>query len=255
MEETIKKQLKIYFLLILVAAIAAAITVLGPLPPDLTTLPDASSSIPKPLLALANFGLIFVGYGLLGLLGFYLSRKNNWPGIYKIGESWNNHLAKPMAWGIAGGLFIIVGSRFFQLFHSLGELPHPVFPYSIAASFTAGIGEELIMRLVLMSFWAWLLNLIFKRFNRQYLTDWAAVVIAALVFGISHLAGPMYLAYSSGDASLSQIPPVFIVEILVLNGFVGIVAGRQMIKYGFVAAAGVHFWSDIVWHVIYGSIA
>ncbi|OGG00641.1 hypothetical protein A2Y99_05355 [Candidatus Gottesmanbacteria bacterium RBG_13_37_7] len=201
-------------------------------------------------MALANFGLIFVGYGLLGLLGYFLSRKNGWPGIYKIGESWKNLLINPLKWGVVGGLFIIIGSRFFQLFHNLGELPHPTFPYSIAASFAAGIDEELLMRLLLMSFWAWILNLVFKRLNRKYFTDWIAVVIAAFVFGISHLAGPVY---TFGFTSFSQIPVIFIVEMSVLNGFVGVVTGRQMIKYGFIAAVGVHFWADIVWHVIYGS--
>jgi membrane protease YdiL (CAAX protease family) len=249
MKEKNRKQLKVYLFLILIDAIAAAITVLSPLPPALASLPNASSSIPKPLLVLANFGLIFVGYGLLGLLGYFLSRKNNWPGIYKEDESWKILLFKPLLWGITSGLFIIIGSKFFQLFHNLGELPHPPFPYSIAASFAAGIGEELLMRLLLMSFWAWLLNLIFRRFNRKNLTDWVAIVIAAVIFGIGHLVGPIY---TSGFTSLSQIPIIFIIEMLVLNGFLGIVAGRQMIKYGFIAAAGVHFWTDIIWHVIYG---
>lgn len=250
MKDENRKQLTVYLFLILIGAIAAAITVLAPLPPTMSALPNSSPSFSRPLLALANFGLIFVGYGLLGLLGYFLSRKNGWPGIYKTGESWKNLLFNPLKWGVAGGLFIILGSSFFQLFHNLGELPHPVFPYSIAASFAAGIGEELLMRLLLMSFWAWLLNLIFRRFNRKYLTDWIAVIIAAVVFSISHLAGPVY---TSGFTSFSQIPVIFIVEMLVLNGFVGIVAGRQMIKYGFIAAVGVHFWTDIVWHVIYGA--
>jgi len=55
-----------------------------------------------------------------------------------------------------------------------------------------------------------------------------------------------------GFTSLSQIPIIFIAEILVLNGIVGVVTGKEFIKYGFIAAVGIHFWIDIVWHVIYG---
>lgn len=249
MDITNKKQQVVYWILMLVCGVAAGITVLSPLPTDMLNVP--SVEFPKPLLVIANFGLIFIGYGLLGLLGLYLAKKNFWPGVFKEGEGLKNLFYRPMFFGVLSGLLIIVGSKIFGMFHNLGELPHPPFPYSISASFSAGIGEEILMRLVLMSFWAWLLNLIFKKFNKKKITDWAAVIIAALVFGVSHLAGPTYLF---GFTSISQVPVVFIVEMLALNGFVGIFAGREMIKYGFVAAVGIHFWADIVWHVIYGPL-
>lgn len=247
--ETVKKQKLVYWGLIFVCAIAAGITVLSPLPTSLANIPP--TQIPKPLLAVANFGLIVVVYGLLGLVGLFLAKKNFWPGVYKEDEGLKNLFYRPLFLGIISGLFIIVGSTIFGLFHNLGELPHPPFPYSISASFAAGIGEELTMRLVLMSFWAWFLNIIFRKFNKKNITDWVAVVIAALVFGAAHLAGPLYMF---GFSSLDQIPIIFIVEMLILNGLIGIIAGREMIKYGFVAAVGIHFWTDIVWHVVYGAL-
>jgi hypothetical protein len=27
------------------------------------------------------------------------------------------------------------------------------------------------------------------------------------------------------------------------------------IKYGFLAAVGIHFWTDVIWHVIWGMIS
>jgi len=197
---------------------------------------------------LANFALIFVVYGLLGLLGLYFVRKNGWPQIFKEGEGKKNLFYRPLALGIFSGVFIIAGSYVFGMFHNLGKLPHPEFPFSIVASVGAGIGEEVLMRLLIMSFWAWVLNLIFKKFINRGITDWIAVIIAALVFGIAHLAGPVYMYNFS---SISQVPIIFIVELLVLNGAIGILAGREMVKYGFVAAVGIHFWADIVWHVVY----
>lgn len=241
-------QYKIYWLLILLNSIAAGVMVFSPLPAGLANLPQ--TDIAKPILVVANFFLILVVYGLLGLLGLKLARSNGWPAVYKEGETRKNLVYRPFWLGALSALVVIVGSFVFSRFHNLGALPHPVFPFSIAASFGAGIGEELIMRLILMSFWAWLLNLIFRRFNRKDITDWVAVAIAALAFGAAHLAGPLYLY---GVASPLDLPLAFIVEMLVLNGVIGVIAGRQMIRYGFIAAVGVHFWTDIFWHVIFGA--
>jgi hypothetical protein len=44
-------------------------------------------------------------------------------------------------------------------------------------------------------------------------------------------------------------------EILLLNGVVGLVAGDQYMKEGLIAAAGVHFWTDIFWHVLWGLVS
>jgi hypothetical protein len=40
-----------------------------------------------------------------------------------------------------------------------------------------------------------------------------------------------------------------------LTLLVGLVAGERYVKDGLVAAAGVHFWTDVVFHVMWGAIA
>jgi hypothetical protein len=45
---------------------------------------------------------------------------------------------------------------------------------------------------------------------------------------------------------------MLLLEILLLNGIIGIVAGQRYMKDGLVAAAGVHFWADVVFHGIWG---
>jgi hypothetical protein len=40
-------------------------------------------------------------------------------------------------------------------------------------------------------------------------------------------------------------------ELPSLNGLVGLVAGERYMRDGLVAAAGVHFWADVVWHVVW----
>ncbi len=46
--------------------------------------------------------------------------------------------------------------------------------------------------------------------------------------------------------------PVLLVEMFLLNGVIGLIAGQRYMKDGLVAAVGVHFWTDVVFHVLYG---
>ena len=43
-------------------------------------------------------------------------------------------------------------------------------------------------------------------------------------------------------------------EVIVLSGIVGIVAGRQYVKEGLIAAVGIHFWTDVVWHILWPAV-
>lgn len=56
----------------------------------------------------------------------------------------------------------------------------------------------------------------------------------------------------TGAISLADLSPVLLIEVFLLNGLIGLVAGQRYLKDGPVAAAGVHFWTDIVFHVMWG---
>ena len=71
----------------------------------------------------------------------------------------------------------------------------------------------------------------------------------ALAFGAGHL-GTLFII--TGATSLSEVSPVLLGEMFLLNGIVGLVAGERYMKDGLVAAAGVHFWADMVFHVLWG---
>jgi membrane protease YdiL (CAAX protease family) len=243
-----KKQLKILGILVIVLALISAINVFMPIPSQLEALQQELPAS-KPILALANFGIILIIYGLLGLFGYKLSRKLNWPGIFSEKASKKELFLKPLYIGLFLGFVLIAGDKIFSQFHSLGEFPHPAFPFSILASLSAGIGEEIIFKLFLVSFWAFILGFFFKKFNKQNTVNWVAIVIAALAFGAGHLPAFMLLY---GFTSIAQIPAIFILEVLLLNGIIGVISGREFIKYGLIAAIGIHFWTDVVWHVIYG---
>ena len=116
----------------------------------------------------------------------------------------------------------------------------------------AGIGEEIMFRMFVLGLWAFLINLILRRWRATKLALWIANVIAALAFAAGHLpAAMMLLGVTTPDA----LPPVVLVELFLLNGIVAIVAGERYMRDGLVAAAGVHFWADVVWHVIFPLVA
>jgi hypothetical protein len=57
-----------------------------------------------------------------------------------------------------------------------------------------------------------------------------------------------------GLGRISQLPAALMIEMFLLNGVVSTVAAYCFREYGFLAAVGVHFWTDVVWHVIWGAM-
>ena len=53
---------------------------------------------------------------------------------------------------------------------------------------------------------------------------------------------------------MSQVPAVLIGELVLLNGIISIAAAYYFKKYGFLAPIGIHFWADVVWHVVWGAL-
>jgi membrane protease YdiL (CAAX protease family) len=144
------------------------------------------------------------------------------------------------------GLVLVIGDRAFARALEWEGFPHPEFPLSLIVSATAGIGEEILFRLFVMTLWAWLLYMVLRRWKAKRTAFWIANVIAALAFGAGHLPGVMAIVEVRSPAELD---PLLLAELFLLNGIVGLVAGERFIRDGLVAAVGVHFWTDIVWHV------
>ncbi len=57
-----------------------------------------------------------------------------------------------------------------------------------------------------------------------------------------------------GLKTVSKIPLALMSEIIILNGVLSLFAAYYFRKYGFLAAVGIHFWTDMVWHVVWGAI-
>jgi membrane protease YdiL (CAAX protease family) len=148
--------------------------------------------------------------------------------------------------GILTGLLLVLISIVFDKFiselQSL-EIATPAAWKGFLASFYGGIGEEVLLRLFLVSLFVWLTFKI-KKTKDGLPTDfgtWLSIILAAIVFGLGHL--PV----------ASQIMPLtglVVVRTIVLNGLAGIVFGWLYWKKGLESAMIAHFLADIFLHVI-----
>lgn len=213
--------------------------------------PVTTSEIPTWILGLANAGIVLVIYGLLGLAGYWFARKLGLPGMVNENGNWRGWFWTPLVYGIVLGVFLGLVDLIVSLTGLGSRFPHPAFPFSILASLSAGIGEEILFRGFVFGLWAFLLNLILKRWNKTRLAFWIANVIAALAFSAGHLPAAMLLLNVPTPLDL---PPFLIAELILLNSVVALAAGERYMKDGLIAAVGVHFWTDIIWHVIYALI-
>lgn len=213
--------------------------------------PSQLDSMPSWLIGLANAGIIILLYGALGTVGFALARKLDWPGVYREHAGWRAWVFVPAAIGAAAGLAIGILDTMAVAFSLWRGFDHPPFPLSIIASATAGIGEEILFRGFFMVLWALALHAVLKRWRAQAAAFWIANIIAALAFGAAHLPSVMMLLDVS---TVARIPGPALAELFAINALVGIAAGERYMRDGLVAAIGVHFWADIVWHVIWPMI-
>lgn len=246
-----RKQLTVFAILLLVYALSIFITYTFFLDQIAAAAGIRMPEMPVPdaVLGLVNAAIYVVIYGLLGLAGYWFARKLGLPGIFSEDGNWRRWVLIPLLLGLGGGVVIIIADILFAPINGFGHLVHPPFPVSILASLSAGIGEEIMFRGFVFGLWAFILNWLFKRFNGRTAALWIANVIAALAFGAGHLGTVMFM---TGASSLSELNPLLLVEIFLLNGVMGLVAGERYMKDGLVAAAGVHFWADMVFHVLYG---
>ncbi len=206
------------------------------------------AAMPRWLFGLASAVFILILYGLLGLAGFWFSGQLGLPGIYRKDGGWKNWLILPLLIGLAVGIFMVVSDQVIAAIGNVQHFPHPAFPFSIIASASAGIGEEILFRFFMMGLWAYLLNLLLKRWDAGKTALWLGNIIAALAFSASHIPSAMML---TGVSALADIPTALMVELFLLNGILGLIAGARFIRDGLIAAIGIHFWADIVWHVIW----
>lgn len=240
--------IKLYFAVVVLLSTLMALNTF--LPQSGSSLSGQEIPMPDSIIALANAGTAIVLYGGLGYIGLKLSQKFGFPNLWDESVSNKQRLLLPALVGSSIGLFFIGADMIFSKLHNLGPLPHPLFPISLVVSATAGIGEEIIFRLFLISFWVWLISHVIFKNRWQKQVFWIVAIFSALAFALGHLPSVMT---AFGITQFDEIPLVLLMEVILLNGVLSIFAAQYFRKYGFLAAVGIHFWTDVVWHVIWGN--
>lgn len=239
--------MKIYFVLVL--ALAASNTVQVFLSVDNGLIPAADLPAPLWVIALVNAAIAIIFYGGLGLLGLFLAWRLGFAEIWDPAVSNRQRFLTPGILGAGLGVFLIVADITFSQFNGVGRLEHPGFPASIFASLSAGIGEEIFFRLFFISLWVWIISSLVLKGRGRGPVFWIITGVSALAFAAGHLPALVSL-YDFG--SIMEIPAGLLFEVILLNGVISVFAAYYMREYGFLAAVGIHFWTDIVWHVIWG---
>jgi hypothetical protein len=242
----------LYFTLVISLAILGGIGVFLPQGAVSTGLPEGELPASKPVIALVTVGMMLFLYGGLGFLGLVLSRKLGFADVWDAQVSTRQRLLIPGLTGAGLGVFFILADLIFSGFQPYGRLPHPPFPTSLVASATAGIGEEMIFRLFFIPLWVWVMSYLLLRRRGQEAIFWIVSIISALAFAAGHLPSVMFLL---GAGTVSDLSPVLLVEIFLLNGVLSLFAAYSLRKAGFLAAVSIHFWADIVWHVVWGLVS
>lgn len=154
--------------------------------------------------------------------------------------------------GIVASLFIIGLGFIFQpmLVQELGDKANalnlttqPAVWKGFLASFYGGIGEEILLRLFVMSLLAWLGSFISKTSEGKPTNTifWVANILAAILFGLGHLPAV---------STLVPLTTLVVIRTVVLNAVGGVIFGWLYQTRGLESAMIAHFSADIVLHVL-----
>ena len=158
-------------------------------------------------------------------------------------------LARHLGWGALGG--VLVAAVILPFYYGVMR---PLFePGAFSRVETArrgmglpgvialgGVLEEVVFRWAVVALIAWVGLKVTGGVGPG--VQWAAILGAALLFGLVHLPGAAGLGVRMG--------PTLIVAGLATNGLLGIVAGWLVWHRGLVAAIAVHATVHIVWYVV-----
>lgn len=237
-----------------VLGMAAALATAALFPYLLVETPQLLAKIPAwlplPLLIVAQMLQALVLLGLLAFAGLRMGRSVGLGAPWL--TAWVTHSPRPhLAWPMALALGLLAGVAIVgldPLFSphmpaALHALPAPDAKASAGvgflASFYGGIGEELQLRLFLMTAVVAVLWLLAKRRAAPWMF-WLAIVVAAVLFGAGHLPAA---------AQVWPLDGVVIARTLLLNALGGLVFGWLYWKRGLEAAMIAHFGTDLVLHV------
>ncbi len=184
--------------------------------------------------------------GLLAIavfLGLKLATNINLP-VLKLSDSGTSKLPGLLKLtvpaGIVTAILIMLGDKIFSKYiPGLSVVNGQVAIWkTLLAALYGGIVEEILMRLFVMSLFAWIISKIFKSAEptKNSLIMWSAIIISSVLFGLGHL--PI-------TSAITAITPLVIARAIVLNGIGGLVFGWLYWKKGLEYGMMAHFTADI----------
>lgn len=200
--------------------------------------------VSEPLFNALLIGQSALLYGVAALIGGLLYRRAGFrlPFLERLvgGEKSEVNLGRWTLWSLGTGLLVaivmVAGDYFFYVLGSplsFAEAELPAWWAGILASISAGIGEELLMRFFFMT----LLTLALVNLLRlpPAVGVWAAILLAALLFGLLHLPATRELA---------ELTPLVVTRALLLNGIAGVAFGWLYWRKGLESAITAHIFAD-----------
>jgi hypothetical protein len=232
-------------------AVACALATAALFPYLLDLMPELRAKLTLPLALVVPLQALQGGLflGVLALLGLRMGHRAG------LDAPWLRALARrqprpAMAWATWLGIGLLSGAAVIGLSLLTDPfLPPPLHPLpengaqqawkGLLASFYGGIGEEVLLRLFVMTLLVWLVARVRQR-TPGIALYWSAIVLAALLFGAGHLPAA---------AGVWPLDGVVVARTLLLNGVPGLVCGWLYWRRGLEAAMCAHFGADLVLHV------
>ncbi len=241
-----------FWMLVALLAILGAVSVFLP-GPGPSGMPTQELPASRGVVALATLVGLAVIYGGMGYLGLRGARAAGFPEFWADGVTAGQRFGIPAVLGVVLAVLFIATDALLASHNGLGPIPHPPFPTSLVASATAAIGEEILFRLLLVGGGYWLLTRWIHTDRGRTAAFWGVTLFSAVAFTGAHLPSFLYLV-GNGDPAAASLSPVLMGELLAMNGALSVVAALLLRRAGLLAAVGVHFWVDVVWHVVWGGI-
>jgi membrane protease YdiL (CAAX protease family) len=198
---------------------------------------------------LALLGLLVAGR--LGLGAPYLAA---WLEGQPSPGRWTRILTPAAVIGFGSGVLVLLLSGLLssltagELARLNATLPKNAVPPALDgffAAISAGINEEILLRLFLLSSLAWVIQWLLTRRTRGHPSTailWAANLLSAIAFGLLHMP----------NLAVMNVPisPYLIAYLVALNGLAGLGFGWLFFTYGLESAILAHFFIDLVLHVL-----
>lgn len=151
-------------------------------------------------------------------------------------------LLYPLAFSIVLALVILLVHKLIRDYFPVTSIvERPSKPFYAIVSFSAGITEEIMFRLGLMSLIVALIQLFKKEGKPSASVVWISIIITALCFGLMHL--PL-------SKNFSNFTLVTVSSTMIGNLITGSFFGWVYWKRGLLAAIIVHVVWDLVFHVV-----